>query len=163
LGPPALRAGLALAARTGGHPLVPHRAALPPKAARRLGRGLRARCRRVGAVPARRPLRCESGILPMLEHTKALALDCLRAGRLAEAEQLLQQILQAEPAHAEALGYLGGIRMAQGRYAEAEAAFQRVLQLRPEAIEIRNDLGVTQAQQGRPDQAVASFRRVLEA
>jgi tetratricopeptide (TPR) repeat protein len=89
-------------------------------------------------------------------------LQYQRSGQLPQAEQIYRQILQSDPANAEAWGHLGGVYLVQGRFGEAVTAFQQVIQRRPPCAEMCNDLGIALAQQERPAEAVASFQQALQ-
>jgi tetratricopeptide (TPR) repeat protein len=81
-----------------------------------------------------------------------------RAGQLDQAEQLYRQILQADPAQAEAWYRLGSVLQARGRLADATHCHQQALARRPAYAEPHNDLGIVLAMSGRPQEAVAHFR-----
>jgi Flp pilus assembly protein TadD len=85
-----------------------------------------------------------------------------RAGNLAEAEWLYQQVLLAEPHHPDALRQLATLCLASGRFVEAASALGRVLQLEPPTAAVHNDLGIALAQQGLADDAFAHFQRAIE-
>jgi len=99
----------------------------------------------------------------MPDSTEALALGLhyQRAGQLHQAEQVYRQVLETDPANADALSFVGEICLAQNRLGEAVAAFQQALQLRPHSVELHNDMGVALAQQGKTDHAAACFRQAL--
>ena len=59
------------------------------------------------------------------------ALEHHRAGRLAQAKVLYQQILQTEPDHPDALHYLGAIASNEGRHQQAVELIGRAASIRP--------------------------------
>lgn len=61
-----------------------------------------------------------------------LSVTLSRAGRLTEAEDVLAQVLNADPTHAAAAGLLGNVMTAQGRLNDALTVFQRALAMRPD-------------------------------
>ncbi len=65
----------------------------------------------------------------------------LRAGRLAEAQQLYQRILAREPAHVEALEKLAFIARAAGRHADAADLFRRLSRRLPDEPRVLVNLG----------------------
>jgi cytochrome c-type biogenesis protein CcmH/NrfG len=70
------------------------------------------------------------------------ALACHRSGDLRRAEQLYRQLLQGEPADADAWHLLGDALRVQGKLAEAVAAYRQALRLRPDAAEAHYGLGL---------------------
>jgi tetratricopeptide (TPR) repeat protein len=63
--------------------------------------------------------------------TYAAALEALRAGDAAKAQELLQQVIAANPAIAEAHYNLGYSYMLQNKADEAEAAFRKAIEVNP--------------------------------
>lgn len=84
-----------------------------------------------------------------------------QAGRLAEAEALYRQILQAEPDHADALHYLGMLAHQVGRSDAAVELIGRSLAIRSDNPEANYNLGNALRAQGKPEKAAASYRRAL--
>ncbi|HYV39949.1 MAG TPA: tetratricopeptide repeat protein [Gemmataceae bacterium] len=84
-----------------------------------------------------------------------------QANDFPRAQQLYQQVLQADPCHADAWCFLGAVRQAQGQLEEAEKNFQRALHLIPTYTVARNCLGVVLAEQGKLDAAVACLQELL--
>ncbi|HYV39536.1 MAG TPA: tetratricopeptide repeat protein [Gemmataceae bacterium] len=91
----------------------------------------------------------------------AAAVTQHQTGALAQARQLYLQVLQADPAHADAWCFLGAICQAHGQLAEAEAHFRRAVQLVPGYTSARNSLGVALAEQGKLDEAAVCFLQVI--
>ncbi len=81
------------------------------------------------------------------------ALVLFRAGRMAECETALGELLAAHPDAVEALELLGAARGAQGRPGEALAALDRARALRPASASIRHNRA----------QALFALRRLEEA
>jgi tetratricopeptide (TPR) repeat protein/glycosyltransferase involved in cell wall biosynthesis len=93
---------------------------------------------------------------------RALFAEALRrrqAGRTAEAQRLLQQVVAAKPAHPRAHYYLGIEAGRRGAYEAAEGFFRRAVDSAPNYAEAHYNLGNALAEQGRLDDAVASYRR----
>jgi predicted TPR repeat methyltransferase len=70
-----------------------------------------------------------------------LALEHHQRGRLAEAESIYRELLAKNAADADALHYLGVLRMAQGKPAEAVDLIRRALKLSPRNAQAWNNLG----------------------
>lgn len=90
------------------------------------------------------------------------AVGLHRGGRLTEALAIYDQILAAEPDHADALNLSGLIRLAQGDAATAATLIARAVKLAPTSPLFRLNLGTAQAAMGNPDKAIASFERALK-
>jgi len=91
----------------------------------------------------------------------ALALQNHRAGNLHLAEQLYQQILQADPGHAETHFKLGNIRLRQKKWDEAITHYHQALNLKPNDADVHSNLGLALGAQAKLDEAVAHFRLAL--
>jgi len=93
------------------------------------------------------------------------ALDVARyyyeAGRLQQAEQWFQQILQVDPKQFDALHLLGVIAGQTGRYDPAVEYLQAALQQKPDFAATHNNLGIVFILQGKLAEAVASFRQAV--
>lgn len=89
----------------------------------------------------------------------ASALNLLRQGALAEAEQALTALeAGGDP---RVLHALGTIHMRQSRFADAGSLFARAWEVAPQQPQIALALGRAQAEQGRDDEAVAAFRSAI--
>ena len=97
--------------------------------------------------------------------TVAQALDIARhyyeAGRLQQAEQQFQQILQVDPNQVDALHLLGVIAGQTGRYDVAVEHLRATLQQKPDFAAAHNNLGNVFILQGKLPEAVASFRQAV--
>ncbi len=91
----------------------------------------------------------------------ARALEHHRAGRLAEAATLYQEILADDPHHADALHLLGVIANQVGQHALAAETIGRAIAVQPNAAVFHVNLGEAHRQLGRFDEAIASLRRAL--
>jgi tetratricopeptide (TPR) repeat protein len=91
----------------------------------------------------------------------SLALQHHQAGRVDQAEKLYQQILQADPNHADSHHLLGVVRYQTGRYAEAVASIQQALALNPWAAVFHSNLAVVYEALDDHQRALASFEQVL--
>ena len=91
-----------------------------------------------------------------------LAFEHYQNGGLPEAAGLLQQILQLEPDHLDALNLLGVIFHQQGQLEQAESRYRRLIFLKPDYADVYSNLGVLLQQLGKLDDAAASFRQALQ-
>jgi protein O-GlcNAc transferase len=89
------------------------------------------------------------------------ALDLHEAGRLAEASELCQEILQAVPGHTEALYLLGVIAHQSGQRTQAVELIRQVLAIEPDHAKCYNILGLDLTALELLDEAEASFRRAI--
>ncbi len=83
-------------------------------------------------------------------------------GALSQAESLYRQIIQADPAHAEALHFLGIIAMQTGHSQAAIALIRRAIALKPGVTDFSFNLGVLLKNLGQWDEAIACFQQVLD-
>lgn len=88
------------------------------------------------------------------------ALRCHNAGRLEEARQICQQILQAQANHADALRLLALICQQTGQHAAATELLQRLVSVMPTGTAHYN-LGNAFAMQGMMDSAIIQYERSL--
>lgn len=96
-----------------------------------------------------------------LEALAKRASEAARARRLDEAATLLEQILEADPEHLNALDLFGFVRFFQGRYAEAESYCRRALARSPDHAYAHKGLGLCVAKQGRVEEGIASLERAI--
>ena len=85
-----------------------------------------------------------------------------RAGRFDHAESVYRQILQAAPAHPDALHLLGLIAHQRGQNDAALELIDAALGARPLHPGYHKDRGFVLQALGRGDEAIASYRRALE-
>ncbi len=85
-----------------------------------------------------------------------------QAGRLIDAERLYQQVLIAEPRHADSLHLLGVICGQTGRHALATDLIGQAIALKPHEPAYHTNLAIALNEQDRVDEAVASFRAALD-
>ena len=88
------------------------------------------------------------------------ALFHYNRGRYDEAAQLLEQLIQWTPDHAQALAALGGVYVAMRRNADAEIVSQRSCSLKPTRACYVN-LGIALQRQRRSEEAIAAYERAL--
>jgi len=91
----------------------------------------------------------------------ALAWQNQQAGNFGQAELLYRQVLQAEPAHAEAWARLGSVCARQGRNTEAIDSYSQALKLRPERVQTHYNLGIVLHSQGRSQEALVCFQHAI--
>jgi tetratricopeptide (TPR) repeat protein len=83
------------------------------------------------------------------------------AGRLAEAEQLYRQLLDADPSDAQVLQLLGTIRLQQGNCPAAIDLMRRAIAAGPDQAEFHVNLGVALVTAGRAEEAIEEYRRAI--
>ena len=84
-----------------------------------------------------------------------------RAGRLADAARLYEQVLGHAPDDANALNLLGLVRHVEGDGGAAAALLERAVALRPDSALFQGNLGAVLAAAGRLDEAEARLRAAL--
>ena len=92
----------------------------------------------------------------------AEALEQHRAGRLAGAASIYSAILDAVPAHFDALHLLGVLHHQQGREEEAARLIGRALELDPASADAFSNLGAVYRALGRRDEAACMLERAIE-
>jgi len=91
----------------------------------------------------------------------AAAVDCLREGRLAEAENLGRELLAALPGNAEVLQLLGLIADAAGRREEAGGLLRQAVAADPANPHCHVNLGANLLDSGRVGEAIDEFHRAI--
>ena len=89
----------------------------------------------------------------------ALALH--QAGRLAEAERVYREILEAEPRHFDALHFLGVAAYQQGRNAEAVDFISRAIAINASYAPAHSNLANALEALGQVDRALAAYKQAL--
>jgi len=84
-----------------------------------------------------------------------------RAGKLADAARLYEELLKTEPRNFDALHALGIIRYQTGRIEDAEKLIGAAVQAKPTAHDAHYNRGCLLQRLGRPDDAVAAFDRAI--
>ena len=87
------------------------------------------------------------------------ALRHHQAGELAEARRIYDQLLAAEPEHAEALHLAGVLNSQMGDHEKGAALIGRAIAVRPYYAEAHHNLGNVRFQQGASEDALECFRR----
>jgi protein O-GlcNAc transferase len=98
---------------------------------------------------------------PTVDEIFVLATEHLKAGRLAEAEQLYQQVVAQKPDYAEAYCNLGNTLRQMGRFEDSVTAYRRAIAINNDLPEIHNNLGIALKRLGRLDEAIASYRQAI--
>jgi tetratricopeptide (TPR) repeat protein len=83
-------------------------------------------------------------------------------GRLAEAEQILRDVLKARPTEIAPIRMLAEIATRLGRYEDAEALLTRCLDLAPGFVPARHNLAVALYRQTKAAEALVEVDRLLE-
>ena len=91
-----------------------------------------------------------------------IAIQHHQAGRLQEAEQIYRQVLQVDPANADALHLLGLVAHQSGQHVTAVELMQKAIVRQPNAAVCHNNLGEAYRALQRWSEAEASCRRAIE-
>jgi tetratricopeptide (TPR) repeat protein len=89
------------------------------------------------------------------------ALGLHRQGKLAEAEQLYEGVLELDRQHLGSLHNLGLIRLQQGRLQQAASLLRRVTDLQPHEASAHNSLGAVYRAMGEPADAIRHFEQAI--
>jgi tetratricopeptide (TPR) repeat protein len=90
------------------------------------------------------------------------AEECLRMGKLEDAEQKCIGIIAIDHKNIEAYKKLGAIYVEQKNYENASETFKHILKLDPDDVETLLDLGELYKQRGENEEALANFKRAVE-
>ncbi len=99
--------------------------------------------------------------MPNSSETLLKAINLHRRDMLDQAEQYYEEILAAQPDHADAKHLLGVLRHQQGRYDEAAALIGAALATHPAAVPALTNMGNVLCKLGRLEEAQASFGKAL--
>lgn len=91
-----------------------------------------------------------------------MATDRHRMGRLEEAQALYQGVLRVNPAHPDALHFLGVLHHMCGNRTEAESLVRQALDAAPENPHILNNLGNILREEGRRNEAAEAYQQALK-
>lgn len=94
--------------------------------------------------------------------TVQLGLEHHRAGRLSEAENAYQRVLQVDPGNFDALHFLGVIAHQVGKDDLSCQLIDAALSIRPDSAEALSNRGLALQGLGRHEDAVASYVRALD-
>ncbi len=97
-----------------------------------------------------------------LQQMITTAIEYHRIGRLADAEKLYRQILQANPRHAQAWQLLGVLAYQLDKYPEAEQLIQRAIALNNTVPEFYANLGNVFRKQEKFDKAIENYANALK-
>src|SRR5437868_1325584 len=101
--------------------------------------------------------------LTSVEQAFEVAIQFHRTGRLAEAEKLYREILNARPDHAEAMHWLGVIAYQTGRHQQAVDLIRHAIAHRLGApAHYYGNLGLALKGQGNLDAAIEAYRAALQ-
>jgi tetratricopeptide (TPR) repeat protein len=90
-----------------------------------------------------------------------LSKALIRAGRPAQAGEVMQDLVRQQPDNPAKWFYLGLVLDGGQKYGEAEAAYRKALGLQPAFVAAHVNLGVTLVHQGRPGEGEAACRRAV--
>jgi tetratricopeptide (TPR) repeat protein len=97
-----------------------------------------------------------------ISQSLTVAVKHHQAGELQLAEQIYQQVLRADPGHADALHLLGVMAHQVGNHDLAVERIRRAIASNPHTAAFHSNLGSAYNALGRLDEAVASYHRALE-
>ena len=86
----------------------------------------------------------------------------LSTGKLEEAKDIFQSILNIKPEHAETHTNIGAILNKLGRLAEAEASFKKAIEFKPDLVVAYYNLGVTQEKLNKLYEAEKNYIKAIE-
>lgn len=97
-----------------------------------------------------------------LEQKLQIAVGCHQQGKLAEAEQLYQEILETDPNHFDALHLLGAAAYQTRRYERAAALIARAIGVNATLAEAHSNLGNALKALNRLDEAIDSYDKAID-
>ena len=92
---------------------------------------------------------------------RSRALEALKNGKFAEAEQVLRALVDLKPDDTESLEMLAAALDSQGNFDEAERFYEQGLRKAPHSLPLLNDLGNHYVRRNDPERARAAFLKVL--
>jgi predicted TPR repeat methyltransferase len=96
-----------------------------------------------------------------LDEAVAVALVLQQAEQWAAADDIYRSVLEAAPAHADALHFSGVLAHQQARIEEAVALIERSLALEPERADWYSNLGIVLQDRLELDEAIVAFQRAI--
>lgn len=111
-----------------------------------------------GGAAIRPAVLAEAATLAVIEQ----ALRQLRGGRVAAAQEALQQLARLEPGHAAVHAHLGLALRQLGRLEDAAFELEEATRLAPDDAGYHHQLGLTCRMLGRLDDARIAFERAIE-
>lgn len=91
-----------------------------------------------------------------------LSIEWMSAGKLADAQAMLEGLINEDPKNVAAWMNLGRVKYQQGHFAEAESDLSFAIALRPDLADAYVTLGQAQLKTGRAADALVSVRRAAE-
>ena len=96
-----------------------------------------------------------------IQQALELATQHHNAGRLTEAENIYQQILQNEPNQPTAIHMLGVIAYQVGKHDTAETLITKAISIEPNLAEAHCNLGLVLQELGKATDAINSYQKAL--
>jgi len=96
-----------------------------------------------------------------LQNRENLVTAYIQAGRMADAERMLQAILAQNPRDGTAHNLYGGLEIGRGREAEARHHFEQAIECDPDLAEPYLNLGLIAQNSGDVNKAIACYRSFL--
>jgi len=97
-----------------------------------------------------------------VQEAMTAAMQHHQAGRFRQAEAFYRQVLEQDPANADALHQLGTLAYQEGRHQIAIDLLSRAIGLRPNFARAYYNLGVVLERTGRLDEAIAAYRKATQ-
>jgi tetratricopeptide (TPR) repeat protein len=113
-----------------------------------------------GKVVQRLSSAAQRSRVPVFE-SFAQALSCHQQGRLAEAAQHYEAVLEADDRHFGAVHGLGLVRLQQGRFADAMPLFRRATKIERRSAEAHHHLAVALTGLSKTEEAIERFEKAL--
>src|ERR1700722_11182028 len=100
--------------------------------------------------------------LPEIAQMFAQAVECIRRGRLDEAERLAARIRKLLPDSHEGVHLMGVVKLQRGHAGAALPLIEAALKIKPQASDAWSNRAMALGMLGRDSEALASFARALE-
>jgi protein O-GlcNAc transferase len=97
-----------------------------------------------------------------INEISGLALSCLKNGKLQEAEQLYQEILNSQPDDCNALHFLGVVYYCLKQYNLAISFIKKALLSKPDYFDAYNNLAIVLQEIGHLDEAVSCYQQAIQ-
>lgn len=104
----------------------------------------------------------EDGVELTVDDAVDMAVELMRKKQLKGAAEILESVLEIEPARADALNYLGVVRFHLDGPSKSIEILNRAAEMAPAHAGIRNNLGNAYVELGDTDAAVAAYDRAIE-
>ncbi|OGT45059.1 MAG: hypothetical protein A3E83_08840 [Gammaproteobacteria bacterium RIFCSPHIGHO2_12_FULL_41_20] len=83
-------------------------------------------------------------------------------GLFAQAEQVLQNLIQAHPSYAAAYNNLGTLYFTQEKFSEAVSSYYNAIELQPDYAEVYYNLGLALTKLNQVDDAIIAYEKLID-